>query len=77
MLERDGVIDTASGRRAVVRLDVHDELCVNALLSRKESILDIYGGLELLMPALYAQGARRCVDLPALYIHLEAVRGGA
>ena len=24
-----------------------------------------------------AQGARRCVDLPALYIHLEAVRGGA
>ena len=57
MLEEDGLIQTASGKRAVVCLDEGNRSYIASLLQRRESIRDIYGGLELLMPALYAGGA--------------------
>lgn len=73
MLEADGYIHAAPGKRAVVCFDETDEGYVSALLQRRESILDLYGGLELIMPPLYAKGAQRA-DTGALYAVIRDLR---
>ena len=54
MLEQEGVIHTSSGKRAVVCFDESEQTYILSLMQRRESILDIYKGLELMMPSLYA-----------------------
>lgn len=67
MLENDGFISSSSGRRAVVCYQESDTSYISSLLQRKESILDMYGGLELLMTALYIQAVKQCTDFSPLY----------
>lgn len=57
MLEKNGFIRTAPGKRAVVCFGENNLGFISALLRRSESILDVYGGLELLMPAFCTAGA--------------------
>ena len=66
MLEIDGFIRTSAGKRAVVCFDENKQSYISVLLKRSESILDIYRGLEILMPPLYAAGAVRCPDYSRL-----------
>lgn len=73
MLEADGYIHASPGKRAVVSFDETDEGYVSALLQRHESILDLYGGLGLLMPPLYTQGAQSA-DIGALYAVIRDLR---
>lgn len=63
MLEQEGVIHTSSGKRAVVCFDESEQTYILSLMQRRESILDIYKGLELMMPSLYAAGAMHCRNL--------------
>lgn len=65
MLKDEGVICTSAGKRATVCFDESEKGYIQSLMQRRESILDIYSGLELLMPSLYAGGAMRCSDLSA------------
>lgn len=65
MLEQDGLIQTSTGKRAVVCFNESEQDCIQSLMQRRESILDIYSGLELMMPSLYAEGAMHCGDLSA------------
>lgn len=63
MLEQEGVIHTSSGKRAVVCFDESEQNYILSLMQRRESILDIYKGLEIMMPSLYAAGAMHCRNL--------------
>lgn len=62
MLEKDGFIRTSAGKRGVVCFDENKQSYISVLLKRSDSILDIYRGLEILMPPLYAAGAVRYPD---------------
>ncbi|MDO4274233.1 MAG: GntR family transcriptional regulator [Eubacteriales bacterium] len=66
MLEQEGVICTSAGKRAIVSFDESEQGYVQSLMQRRESILDIYSGLELMMPSLYAEGAMHSCNLSAL-----------
>ena len=63
MLEQEGVIHTSSGKRAVVCFDESEQTYILSLMQRRECILDIYTGLDLMMPSLYAAGAMHCRNL--------------
>lgn len=63
MLKEEGVICTSSGKRAIVSFDENENGYIQSLMQRRESILDIYSGLELIMPSLYAEGAMHCGSL--------------
>lgn len=65
MLKEEGVICTSAGKRAIVCFDENEKGCIRSLMQRRESILDIYSGLELIMPSLYAEGAMHCGSLSA------------
>lgn len=65
MLKEEGVICTSSGKRAIVCFDESEKGYIQSLMQRRESILDIYSGLELIMPSLYAEGAMHCGSLNA------------
>lgn len=60
MLKQEGVICTSAGKRAIVCFGESEQSYIQSLMQRRESILDIYSGLELIMPPLYAQGAMHC-----------------
>ncbi|PNV63474.1 hypothetical protein C0033_02070 [Clostridium sp. chh4-2] len=66
MLEQEGVIRTSAGKRAIVCFDESEQAYIRSLMQRRDSILDIYGGLELMMPSLYAEGATLCKDLTSV-----------
>lgn len=68
MLEENGFIRTASGKRAVVCFNDKDQAYISTLLRRRESISDVCRGLEILMPSIYVAGAR----LYTAYDKLEA-----
>ena len=57
MLEENGFIRTASGKRAVVCFNDKDQAYISTLLRRRESISDVCRGLEILMPSIYVAGA--------------------
>ena len=65
MLKEEGVICTSAGKRAIVCFDVNENGYIQSLMQRRESILDIYRGLELIMPSLYAEGAMHCGSFSA------------
>ena len=52
MLEENGFIRTASGKRAVVCFNDKDQAYISTLLRRRESISDVCRGLEILMASI-------------------------
>ncbi len=76
MLEENGFLRSAPGRRAEVCFRGDDAAYAACLLQRRAAIGDVYLGLEVLMPALYAEGARRCPDPTRLRAGLESIRPG-
>ena len=60
MLKEEGVICTSAGKRAIVCFGESEKGYIQSLMQRRESILDVYRGLELIMPPLYTEGAMHC-----------------
>lgn len=73
MLSENGYIRTASGQPAVVAGRFSARSCAAALAGRREEIADAFQGLGLLLPVLYAEGARRCEE-PELNAMKHAIR---
>lgn len=73
MLEENGFIRTASGKRAVVCFNDKDQAYISTLLRRRESISDVCRGLEILMPSIYVAGARLYTAYDKLEDSLPAV----
>lgn len=74
MLEKDGVIRTAERKRPVVLYEEGNLSCISVLLQRKDYILDIYEGLEWLMPAFQLGGAKQYRDYDKLQALIDGVR---
>lgn len=73
MLEENGFIRTASGKRAVVCFNDKDQAYISTLLRRRESISDVCRGLEILMPSIYVAGAHLYTAYDKLEDSLPAV----
>lgn len=62
MLDRDGYVRAARGQPALVTYEAPEETYRAALAGRRAEIADAYRSLELLMPPLYLEGAKRCTE---------------
>lgn len=60
MLDEQGYIRTAQGQPTVVTYSPSEETYTAYLVQRRSEIADAYKGMELLMPVLYCEGAKRC-----------------
>ena len=60
LLDQDGYIHTSIGQPAVVTYHASPEARAAVLAARKDEIADAYQGIELLLSALYREGARHC-----------------
>lgn len=67
MLEKDGFIEATQGKRPVV-INWEGEAGIQLLLRRQDSIADILDGMQIIMPGIFLEGAKRCKkeDLEAL-----------
>ena len=60
ILNQEGYIHTAQGQPSIVTCQTSEKKYISFLVKRRRGIADAYKGLELLMPVLYREGAKRC-----------------
>lgn len=75
MLEEDGFIKTHERKRPTVIYQVDNHTYITAIIQNKQTILDIFDGFELILPALQFEGARRCRSLGPLEAIISNISG--
>lgn len=77
LLADAGYIHICPGQPAKVAYRSTPQSCASALLRRRQGIADAFGGLGVLMPALYCEGARRCgpEELRTLHAEIDGLDG--
>ncbi len=69
MLGTQGYIRTNQGQPSIVTYQAPTENYIAFLVQRQDEIADAYRGLELLMPILYREGAKRCGESELRLFH--------
>ena len=69
MLDEQGYVRTAQGQPSIVTYQASKETHAALLVRHQEEIADAYGGLGLIMPVLYCEGAKRCTEPELRLLH--------